>query len=253
MDTINYLILGLLQGVFEWIPVSSEGVVAVMAKYLNVGRNPVDMALFLHSGTLLAALWYYRKDWTNVLLLRDKPLLKFLIIAALISLPLGFVVSRVAAQAAMGAGLLALTGAGLLFTAYFQSKKTNLKLDGNKLAVIAGVLQGFAALPGFSRSGSTIFGLSLGQLPPERILRLSYLMSVPAVAASTAYFALFEAEQFSLAMWPAVAASFIAGILTLDLLTKFASKINFAKFALAFALLCFAGAVLEISHLFPLT
>lgn len=246
MDTINYLILGLLQGVFEWVPISSEGVVAVAAKYLQASQNPVDMALFLHSGTLLAALWYYRRDWQNVLLLKDRPLIKFLAITALVSLPLGFAVSRFAARAAMGAGLLALTGIGLLFTAWFQTKKIRLNLGQNKLAAIAGILQGFAAIPGFSRSGSTIFGLSLGGLPPEKILRLSYLMSVPAVAASTAYFVLFEAEQFSLAMWPALATSFAAGILTLDLLTKFASKINFAKFALAFSLLCFAGAAVEI-------
>ena len=247
MEFINYLILGLLQGVFEWIPISSEGVVAVAAKYLAEQVNPVDMALFLHAGTLLAALWYYRRDWANVLLLKDKQLIKFLAITAAISLPIGFAVSRIAAQAALGAGLLFLTGTGLLFTAYFQAKKINLKLGKSKLAAIAGVLQGIAALPGFSRSGSTIFGLSLGELPPAQILRLSYLMSVPAVAASTAYFALFKMEEFSLAMWPALLMSFVAGVLTLDLLTKFASKINFAKFALAFALLCFVGAALELA------
>ena len=46
MDTINYLILGLLQGIFEWIPISSEGVVALAAKYLGMAQNPVDLALF---------------------------------------------------------------------------------------------------------------------------------------------------------------------------------------------------------------
>jgi undecaprenyl-diphosphatase len=245
MDTINYLILGLLQGIFEWIPISSEGVVALAAKYLGMAQNPVDLALFLHGGTLLAALWYYRRDWENVLRLKDRPLIRFLIITTAISLPIGFFASRAAAQAAMGAGLLLLTGAGLLFTAWFQAKKINLNLGQNKLAAIAGVLQGLAALPGFSRSGSTIFGLSLGNLPPAQVLRLSYLMSVPAVAASTAYLALFEAEQFTLAVWPALAAGFVVGILTLDLLTKFAEKINFAKFALAFSLLCFAGAAVE--------
>lgn len=247
MEIANYFILGLLQGVFEWIPISSEGVVALAAKYLGAAQNPVDLALFLHAGTLLAALIYYRRDWMRILTLKDRPLIRFLAIATAISLPLGFAVSRAAAQAVMGAGLLALTGVGLLFTAYFQAKKTNLKLGENKLAAIAGVLQGLAALPGFSRSGSTIFGLSLGNLPPGQVLRLSYLMSVPAVAASTAYLALFEAEQFTLAVWPALAASFAVGILTLDLLTKFAEKINFAKFALAFALLCFAGAALELA------
>jgi len=244
-EFFNYLILGFLQGVLEWIPISSEGMVALAARYLGASQNPVELALFLHAGTLLAALIYYRRDWVQVLMLKDLPLIKFLAITAAVSLPLGFVVSQMAARMAMGAGLLALTGVGLLFTARFQEKKINLNIGQNKLTMLAGLMQGFAAIPGFSRSGSTIFALSLGDLPPAKILRLSYLMSVPAVAASTAYLAVFKAEDFSLALWPALAASFAVGWLTLDFLTKFAAKINFAKFALFFALLCFAGAALE--------
>jgi len=245
-ETINYLILGLMQGVLEWVPISSEGMVALAARYLGTAQNPVELALFLHTGTLLAALIYYRRDWARVLMLKDRRLIKFLAITAAVSLPLGFVIVQMASQAAMGAGLLALTGFGLLFTARFQEKKARLKISENKITILAGLMQGLAAIPGFSRSGSTIFALSLKDLPPAKILRLSYLMSVPALAASTAYLAVFKAEDFSLALWPALAASFVVGWLTLDFLTKFAAKINFAKFALFFALLCFAGAALEI-------
>jgi len=77
MEITNYFILGLLQGVFEWIPISSEGVVALAAKYLGAAQNPVDLALFLHAGTLLAALIYYRRDWMRILTLKDRPLIRF--------------------------------------------------------------------------------------------------------------------------------------------------------------------------------
>jgi len=247
IDIITYAILGFLQGVFEWIPISSEGVVALAAQYLKAGVNPVDFALFLHLGTLLAALCYYWRDWVKILLFKDLPLVKFLAITTAISLPIGFLVHEAVAQAALGTGLLFLTGICLLFTAYFQSRKINLCWGQAKLAVASGILQGIAALPGFSRSGSTIFGLSLGDLPPAQILRLSYLMSVPAVVASTAYFLVFKAENFSFDIWPAIAASFITGLVFLDFLSKIAAKINFTKFALAFAALCFAGVFLEIA------
>jgi len=246
MDFISYIILGTLQGIFEWIPISSEGVVAVAAQYLKAGVNPVDFALFLHLGTLLAAFCYYWRDWVGVITFKDRELIKFLVITTVISLPIGFVVRDFSSQIPLGAGLLALTGICLLFTAYFQAKKTNLNLDKTKLAAVSGVLQGLAALPGFSRSGSTIFALSLGDLPPAQILRLSYLMSVPAVVASTGYFLVFKSEGISIDIWPAIAASFVIGLLLLDVLTKLSEKVNFAKFALGFALLCFAGAALEL-------
>jgi len=123
MDVVNYLILGALQGIFEWIPISSEGVVAITAQYLKIGVNPVDFALFLHFGTLLAALCYYWRDWIKVLTFKDWPLIKFLVIATAISLPAGFIIHGLTAGNAVGAGLLLLTGICLLFTAYFQAKK----------------------------------------------------------------------------------------------------------------------------------
>ena len=245
LNFIVYLILGSLQGIFEWIPISSEGIVALAAQYFKIGINPVNFALFLHVGTLLAALCYYWRDWLRVFSFKDWPLIRFLTITTLISLPIGFVVHQVIDQAALGTGLLVLTGIGLLFTAYFQAKKYNLNLNITKLAVISGVLQGVAAIPGFSRSGSTIFGLSLGNLKPKEIIRFSYLMSVPAVMASTGYFLVFKASDFSFEIWPAVAASFIIGLLFLEILTKISEKISFAKLALSFAGLCFIGAFLE--------
>ncbi len=246
VNALIYALLGVLQGIFEWIPVSSEGVVALAAKFLKTGFNPVDLALFLHIGTLASALVYYRKDWAGVFTFKDRKLIIFLMITTVVSLPLGFVFYKLIEQAAVGTGLLALTGFGLLFTAYFQKKKILLDIREEKLAAIAGVLQGLAVIPGFSRSGSTIFGLSLAKSDPKEILRLSYLMSVPAVTASTLYFLVFKGGDFSIQLWPGVLASFLSGLLFLDVLTKMAGRINFAKFALVFAAFCFAGVALEL-------
>jgi len=123
MDTCAYLILGVLQGIFEWIPISSEGVVAIAAQYLKTNVNPIDFALFLHFGTLLAALCYYWRDWRAVFTFKNLALLKFLLITTLISLPIGFLIHNLTTTVSIGAGLLLLTGVCLLFTAYFQTKK----------------------------------------------------------------------------------------------------------------------------------
>jgi undecaprenyl-diphosphatase len=241
----NYIILGILQGVFEWLPVSSEGVVALASQFLNINANPIDFALFAHSGTLLAALIYFRKDWREVLTFKNKSLLKFLIISTTISLLIGFIMYNTVRSVAFGAGFLLLMGFGLLATAFFNKSKRKFNLNLTQLALFSGLLQGFAVIPGPSRSGSTIFSLSLGDMKPSQILRISYMMSVPVVLASSVYVGL---KDFSLALesWPTLVFSFIIGIATLDFLIKISQKINFFKFALIFGILCLFGAALEL-------
>jgi len=75
----KYILVSILQGVVEWLPISSEGVSTLTAQFLNL-TNPLDLALFLHLGTAGAAFLFFWKDWKKVLILRDKKLLKFLLI-----------------------------------------------------------------------------------------------------------------------------------------------------------------------------
>ncbi|MBW3015573.1 undecaprenyl-diphosphate phosphatase [Candidatus Woesearchaeota archaeon] len=238
---LNYIILGILQGIFEWIPVSSEGVLALFSQFLT-DVNAVDIALFLHLGTLLAVIIYFSKDWKQVVTIKDKKLLKFLIITTIISLTIGYPMYRIIRNIAIGNSLLIIVGTGLLITSYFHKSKKRFNLNFEKLAVVSGFLQGFAVIPGLSRSGSTIFGLSLGDLKPEQILRISYMMSAPVVLASSLY--LLYTSPILLQAWPALISSFIVGFLTLHLLMKLSQKINFFKFTLVFGLLCYLGALI---------
>lgn len=238
---LDYLFLGAIQGIFEWIPISSEGVVVLVSQFLMQEVNPIEIALFLHLGTLFAVLIYFREDWQRVALFKDMRLLRFLVIATLISLIIGFPLYQVIKDTITGNILLLMTGFGLLLTAYFQKSRRLANLSFEKLAVITGVLQGLSVIPGFSRSGSTIFGLSLGNLSPAEILKTSYMMSLPVVLASSIYL-FWQNPSFILDSWPALLTSFLFGILTLRFLIKLALRINFFSFALIFALLCFLGA-----------
>ena len=240
----QYLFLGLLQGIFEWLPISSEGIVALFSQFLKIEFSPVEMALFLHLGTLLAVIIYFLKDWLNIFKLRDMGLLRFLILATIISLLVGYPLYRFVQDTAVGSFLLIITGLALLLTAFFHKFQKKFLLEGDKLSLLTGFLQGLAVIPGLSRSGATIFGLSLSKMEPKKILKVSYLMSVPVVLASNILI-LKENPQLSLNAWPALITSFVVGLISLNFLFKLAQRIDFFKFALFFSALCFLGAFLS--------
>ncbi len=238
------LLLGILQGIFEWFPISSEGIVALSSQFLVLGFNPVDIALFLHLGTVFAILVYFRKDWVEVARLKRPQLLRFLVIATLMSVVIGFPLYTIIRNAVVGVSLLVIMGFGLLLTSWFHKSKITLGTKVSRLAVIAGFLQGMAVIPGLSRSGATIFGLSLSDLSPSKILKLSYMMSVPVILGSTCFLVI--SNPVLVTGWPSLITSFMAGMFTLYLVMRISRKMNFYKFTLIFGLLCFLGAFVMI-------
>lgn len=238
----EYIILGALQGLFEWIPVSSEGIIALASQCFIKETNPIDLALFLHSGTLFAVLIYFRKDWKEVLTLKNIKLLKFLVITSFVSLIIGFPIYKLVRNIAMGNSLLVIMGIGLLLTAYLHKTKKSLKISFGKLALISGFLQGLSVIPGLSRSGSTIFGLSLRESSPAETLKVSYMMSVPVILLSSCYLFL-ESPGLGFKGWPSLASGFLVGLLSLHLLINLVKRIDFFRFALIFSILCFLGAI----------
>jgi undecaprenyl-diphosphatase len=135
-------------------------------------------------------------------------------------------------------------GLGLLLTSWFQSKNIKLNINKNASAVLVGLLQALSAIPGVSRSGSTVFGLSLAENNTTEVLKKSYIISVPIVLGSSLYLYLKEPVMAS-SSWIAVIFSFIFGILSLKILLDISKKINFANFTLIFGILCLIGALLQ--------
>ncbi|MFH1820776.1 MAG: undecaprenyl-diphosphate phosphatase [Candidatus Nealsonbacteria bacterium] len=239
----TYVLLGAIQGVFEWIPISSEGIVALFSRFLAKDFNPVDLALFLHLGTLLAVLVYFWRDWLSILTLKNKSLLSFLALSTTFSLIVGYLLYQTVSSLALGNALLLVTGLGLLLTAYLSGHKRVFSLTQTGSAVLIGFLQGLSVVPGLSRSGVTIFGLSLTKRDPRDVLRVSYLMSAPVVLVSGAY--LFSNNSaLAFEAWPALASSFIVGLATLKFILKSIERVNFTRFAFIFGLLCLLGALI---------
>ncbi|MFB1065254.1 undecaprenyl-diphosphate phosphatase [Natrinema sp. H-ect4] len=194
------LIAGVFQGIFEWLPISSEGNVAVVLSVL--GSSPetvVAFALFLHLGTALSATVYYRHDLWDLLTLLpvwradtrfdgEQAVLTFLAIGTLVSGAVGittYVLLIDLFSRLTGGVLVTLIGAFLVLTGGFQyvshadpgGRRTTP--DGID-AVLVGVAQGSAILPGVSRSGVTTGTLLLRGHDGTQSFRLSFLLSIPA-------------------------------------------------------------------------
>lgn len=256
LTVIQYLILGAIQGITEWLPISSSGATTlVMSNFFDITdlSTLLHAALFLHLGTFLAALVYFRRDVWKLLKalfnykrsdLETQKILSFLIISTLITGILGFLLLKLLSSISFettGKAITFFVGFLLLITGIFQIKIKNKGLrDESSIkkedSIILGAVQGLAVLPGLSRSGMTVSTLLLRKFNDNPSLRLSFLMSLPVVLIGNILlnvndFALTNAALYGLAV------SFVLGLLTISGLMAFARRINFGWFVFVFAIL----------------
>ena len=179
------ILLGLVQGLTEFIPVSSSAHLNITHALLGQGRQlPFDV--FISLGTILSLIWYFRKDWKA--LLTDKSqawLLKLVLLACvpavIVAFPLrGLEDSSKFFTSPFYNGLWMIIGGVLLYVAdKVGAKKRAIGNIKNGDSIIIGASQALALVPGFSRSGSTIAtGLLLGFKRADAA-RFSFLMSLP--------------------------------------------------------------------------
>ena len=249
MDPIKALMLGLLQGVLEWLPISSQGNLIVLA-IAFLGLEPeyaLSLSVYLHLGTGLAALVYFRNEVAGILgrrTDRDRELFRFLLIATILTGVVGFpIFTFVRLTSLYGEALLVLTGLALLATGVMQrdraggETRAQIRLDVRD-GLSLGVVQGLSAIPGLSRSGVTTTALLLKGYPGEEALRLSFLMSIPASFAAVAGLALVEgAPPVDTGILLALAASFISALVSIDLLIKLARRTRFWKLCVVLGLI----------------
>jgi undecaprenyl-diphosphatase len=262
-EIIIQIFLGVIQGVTEWLPVSSSGIVTLInANLLGISDigTLVHQALLLHLGTFFAALIYFRKDVIHLTksLFRykssdkeTKNVLNFLIISTIISGILGLILLKTLISFENQLQITAKTitlfiGLFLLITGYIQiiqikTKKTGLKKEKDiqhKDSILLGVTQGVSSLPGISRSGITVSTLLLRKFDDTTALKLSFLMSLPIVLAGNILLNLQDFTKVAnLTSLYGLLFSFIFGILTIHGMIKLSKKINFGWFALIFAII----------------
>ncbi len=257
------VLLGILQGIFEWLPISSEGNITIALTALgNSPETAIAYALFLHTGTAISAMAYYRSELRTVLSSAtawrlssafdsSSAELSYLVIATIMTGVVG-IPAKLLFEDAVGeldGGLfVVLIGVLLLITGLLQRISGDLSMgdrDAPDLtdAILVGSLQGVAILPGISRSGVTASALLFRSHDGPSAFRLSFLLSIPAalgagvVAAVEEGFADISITQALLA----VAVSAIVGYLTIDALMRIVERVSFEKICYGLGLLAIIG------------
>lgn len=195
---INYILLGLVQALTEFLPVSSSAHLLITQRLLGMSGQELVLSVVLHLGTVLALIIFFFKDIIRIFLLRDKNLLLFITVVTLITGVIGitakdFLEGLFSSVKLAGVALLA-TGIILLFTKRFMGYKRNSPNMTD--ALVLGFVQAIAIIPGISRSGSTISALLFRKLDREASFRFSFLASVPAVLGAV----LLEARKIDYAL-----------------------------------------------------
>jgi len=260
------IVVGALQGVFEWLPISSEGNVAIALTWL--GERPqeaVAFALFLHLGTALSATVYYRQEiaaelararfWRPHVAFQDEyATTTFLGVATLVSGGVGIGAYLLLAElvsALTGGTIIILIGGLLVVTGVFQRLSTTLEQTPRTTptlrdAILVGLAQGLAILPGISRSGSTTGVLLLRGYAAPASFRLSFLLSIPA-AIGGGILAMFDTGLSGIAITHGLVAlgtAAVVGYLTIDALMRIVHRVPFWGVCLGLGGLAVGGGVL---------
>ena len=189
MGLLAALLYGSLQGLTEFLPVSSSGHLAYAARLLNIEGAGLGLAVAAHVGTLLAVLWFYRRS-ISAIVARAQPdrgrRLATFAWALLATLPGALLLSG-PAEAAFARPLL--VAAGFLVTSLLLLLLARLPLDGRDApaaldGLLIGAAQGIAVWPGLSRSGATIATARLLGVAPDAAAEFTFLLSVPTVLAA---------------------------------------------------------------------
>ncbi len=208
MTYFQSIILGLAQGLSEFLPISSSGHLALLQYFFGVDAdNVLPFAVMLHLGTLVSVFIVYWKDIVELVIellavIRDLFTGKGLRINANPTRRLGFMIivatiptavigllfndlfeSLYSSLIAIGAGLL-VTGTILLIAERMGSNNKNIKEMKFRYALFVGLMQGVAICPGVSRSGSTLFGGLISGLKKDFAVKFAFLISIPSILGS---------------------------------------------------------------------
>jgi len=235
------LILGLVQGLTEFLPVSSSAHLVILQEFFPIFKtNAISFDLVLHLGTLLALIIFFFKDFRKII--TNKQLIINLLIAtaitAILIFPFKNYIENVFQNGKLAGLMLIITAIILLFASF--KKNNNLEILNPLKACFIGLGQALAVFPGISRSGTTIsFGIFSG-LKTDEAIKFSFLLALPIIFGASVLerSALFNMpKEIILPSIFGFLFSFIFGLIALRWLKKFISLTN--KNLIYFALYCF--------------
>lgn len=238
LEILYSMILGAIQGFTEFLPVSSSGHLVIAQKILGMDENAFFMNVMLHMGTLVAVCIYYFRDILHLFTRDGCKTLWFLVLA---TIPAGLVrifldepVNMLFEEGKYVCFGFLITAAVLFVTEWLGRRRASDRPITWKSALIMGVAQGVAVVPGISRSGSTIAAGVLTGTNRTDVAKFSFLMSIPVIAGS-ALLELLHVDFAAINWLPCIAGmitSGICGYLAISFMVKLIGRCNFKWFSL---------------------
>ena len=206
VELVVGILAGIVQGVVEWLPVSSQGNLALFLT--AIGTDPdvaLQLALFLQVGTTVSAATYYREDIRRAIeaapgwrpdsaYSEENALISYILVACtmtgLVGIPLYIFAVDLAGELS-GSVFVGLIGVLLVLTGVVQLTSESMSMGDRRQptlvdSVLVGAVQGIAILPGISRSGVTSSALLFRSYDPPEAFRLSFILSIPASLGAAA-------------------------------------------------------------------
>lgn len=242
MDIINTIILGIIEGFTEFLPISSTGHLIVASEFLGLEQTNVTKAfeVIIQFAAILAVYFNYQDKFTiKKIDLWTKVFLAFLPIGTV-----GFIFSHQIKELFsinIVAIMFIVGGIIFLIVEKFFIPKESEQIDDvesvtYKQALVIGFAQVFALIPGTSRAGSTIIGALLVKLSRKASAEFSFLLAFPVMSAVTAYDLLKHYTEFDmqhlLSLGIGFVVSFLVAFITIKLFLKFLEKFTFVAFGI---------------------
>lgn len=267
MEIIKSLILGLIQGLTEFLPVSSSGHLVLAQYFFHVEEGGVAMDVVLHLGTLAAVIIFFWKDIVRLLTAvpylfsgrggaqkqGDKRIVWMLIVASVPTALMGYFLSDFfeglfSTPLVVPFTLLVTALIMLLANRMLNGRRTLTEMKPGQ-AVVVGIFQGIAIMPGISRSGSTIFGALLQGFEREEAARFSFLLSIPAIAGA-AIFKISDITGLTSTYAVPLLVGFLAAVVSGYVAIQFLFSLIKRQKLYVFSIYCAAIAVISLTAYF---
>jgi undecaprenyl-diphosphatase len=239
MDSINSIFLGIIQGLTEFLPISSSGHLVLGQHFLGIENSGILLEVVLHLGTLLSILLYYRRAISNLLhgiSKRDSESLHYALMLAVATIPV--VVAGLMFKNQLESLFLPkvvpymflITGCILFTTQVASESQKSITL---KIAIVVGCAPALAMLPGISRSGMTISLALLLGIHRVDAAKFSFFMAIP-VLLGAGILQLGDVGEMSVQVWPlflGFLSAFISGYVVIKWLINLISNQHYWKFS----------------------
>ena len=245
MFELQYFLIGIIQGVTEFLPISSSGHIVLFAQLTNWEDQGLFTDIAVHFGTLFAVIIYLRKDiyyfFTNIFqfkIFEDQIIFK-IILATLPAIILGYFIYDYVSLYFRSIQLIALSSIVFAIILFFADRVKMESKGWNRVtyieALIVGLFQVLAFIPGASRAGVTITGARLLGYDRVNAARFSMILSIPIILASMtlSLINILNEEYVAVNLYQSFFASlvaFITALLSIMFLMRFIKKANFNIF-----------------------